>query len=198
MKSRMIRNLDRAGLAVVVLFAIAGLLWIGDSSVVHKRKVQQEKDRAVLELQNLGLAGKNLLALKGALGQVQSEMAGLYVRIPPRVDVGALFKEFTSRMKERQITLVAIQPQATIPEELYTRVPLRLVFHGDFLQIYRFLDDLQHIGQLLIPEKISLIGVDSPSGSCNAEMTLTAIERKAEKAAAKPPVTAVGLGAVGK
>ncbi len=182
MKSNLIRNLDRAGLAIVMLFVIGGLFWIGGNSIIHRRQVQQEKDREVRELQDLKLAQGNLHALQTALSQVQSEMTGLYGRIPPRVEIGALVKEFTARMKERQITLVTLQPQTTIGAELYTKVPLRLVFHGSFLQIYRFFSDLQTMEQLLVPEKITISGLDSPRGHCQVELMLLAFERKTVKA----------------
>ncbi|OFW09967.1 MAG: hypothetical protein A3H27_01965 [Acidobacteria bacterium RIFCSPLOWO2_02_FULL_59_13] len=182
MKSRLIINLDRAGLAIILLFAIGGLLWTAGSIVIQKRQLQQAKDRTVRELQDLKLAQSNLHALQTALRQVRGEMAGLYNRIPPQVKMGVLVKELHGLMKERQITLMTLQPQTTVPEELYAKVPLRLVFQGSFLQIYRFFYDLQTMNQFLVPEKITITGVDSFRGSCQVELVLLAFERKTAKA----------------
>ena len=93
MKSRLIINLDRAGLAIILLFAIGGLLWTAGSIVIQKRQLQQAKDRTVRELQDLKLAQSNLHALQTALRQVRGEMAGLYNRIPPQVKMGVLVKD---------------------------------------------------------------------------------------------------------
>ena len=182
MRSRLIINLDSAGMAIILLFAIGGLLWIGGNSVIHKRQLLQEKDRASRELQDLRLAQRNLHALQTALSQVQGEMAGLYKRIPPQVRMGVLVRELHDRMKERQIILVNLQPQTAVPEELYTKVPIRLVFQGSFLQIYRFFYDLQAMDQLMVPEKITITGSDSSRGNCQVELMLLAFERKTAKA----------------
>lgn len=183
MKSSLLRYLDRAGLAIVVLFLAGGLLWMAGKIVSHERQLQQAKDRAARELQDLRLAQSNLLAIQAALSQVRSEITGLNDRIPAHVEMGALIKELTTRMKERQITLVTLQPQTTIPEELYTKVPMRLVFHGSFLQIYSFFYDLQTMDKLLVPEKITITGSDSSRGNCQVELMLFALERKTAKAA---------------
>jgi Tfp pilus assembly protein PilO len=182
MKSGLIRYLDRAGLAITLLFAIGGLLWTAGNIVIHKRQVQQDKDRMVRELQDLTLAGRNLHILQSAQSQVRDEMAGLYSRIPLQVEMGNLVKELHARMKERQITLINLQPQTSIPAELYTKVPIRLVLQGSFLQIYRFFYDLQTMNQFLAPEKITITGSQSPRGNCQVELLLIAFERKAAKA----------------
>ena len=174
----MIRYLDLAGLTVLLLTFIGGLLWIGGNSFVHKRQLQQEKDLMVRELTALKLAEKNLQSLGTARSRVKDDAADLYRRIPPHIEMGALLKKLHARMKERKITLAVLQPQPPVTEELYTKIPVRLVFQGAFVQIYRFFHDVETMDQLLAPEKITISSIASPRENCQVELTLLAFERK--------------------
>lgn len=178
MKSRLIRYLDRTGLVIVLITVIGGLLWNAGSIVIRQRQLQQEKDLMVRESAGLKLAERNLHDLRTARSLVQNDAAGLYRRIPPRIEMGALVKKLHARMKERQITLASLQPQPSISEELYTKIPIRLVFQGSFVQIYRFFHDVETMDQLLVPGKITISGSESPGGNCQVELTLLAFERK--------------------
>lgn len=182
MKSRLIRYLDRTGLAVVLAAVIGGLLWTAANVVFHQRQVEREKDMMAREVSGLKLAESNLQSLRTARSRVQEEKAGLYLRIPQRIEMGALVKKLHGRMKERRITLAVLEPQASVSEELFTKIPIRLVFQGSFAHIYRFFHDVETMDQLLIPEKITISGSESPQGNCQVEMTLLAVERKAAAA----------------
>lgn len=178
MKSRLIKYLDRIGLAVVLVAVIGGLLWTAGSIVIHQRQFQQEKERMARELESLKLAERNLQSLRTARSRLQNDSADLYRRIPPHIEMGALVKKLHGRMKERQLTLAILQPQASVSEELYTKIPIRLVFQGSFVQIYRFFHDVETMDQLLVPEKITISGSESARGICQVELTLMAFERK--------------------
>ncbi len=178
MKSRLIGYLDRTGLAVVLVAVIGGLLWTIGNVVSHQREVQQEKALMVRESAGLKLAEGNLQSLRTARSRVQADAADFYRRIPPHLEMGALVKKLHARMKERRITLTILQPQTSVSEELYTKIPIRLVFQGSFVQIYRFFYDVETMDQLLVPEKITITGSESPRGNCQVELTLLAFERK--------------------
>jgi Tfp pilus assembly protein PilO len=177
-KSRLIRYLDRIGLAIVLIAVTGGLLWTAGNIVIHQRQLQNENGMLVREAAGLRLAERNLHDLRTARSRVQSDAAGLYRRIPPHIEMGALVKELHARMRVRQITLANLQPQPAVSAELYTKIPIRLVFHGSFVQIYRFFHDVEMMDQLLVPEKITISGSESPLGNCQVELTLLAFERK--------------------
>jgi Tfp pilus assembly protein PilO len=177
-KSKLIRYLDRTGLAIVLVTVIGGLLWTAANVVFHQRQLQREKDLTVRELAGLKLAERNLQSLRTERSRVQEDKAGLYRLVPPHIEMGSLVKKLHARMKERQITLAILQPQTSVSEELYTKIPIRMVFQGSFVQIYRFFHDVETMDQLLVPEKITISGSESPRGNCQVELTLMAFERK--------------------
>lgn len=179
MKSLRISYLDRAGLAILLISVIAGLFWNATNIVHRQRELKQRQELRVRQLEGLTLAEKNLRSLRVARGWLQDDTAALYRRIPQHVEMGTLLPKLHARMKERQIALEIIQPQTALSEALYTKIPIRLVFQGSFFQVYRFFHDVERMDQLLVPEKITISGSESPRGNCLVELTLLAIERKA-------------------
>lgn len=178
MKTKRIRILDGIGLAVLVAAALGGLLWTAGNMVLQKRQFQQENDLMARQRAGLQRADENLQSLRRASIRVQTDSADLYRRIPPDIEMGALLKKLQARMKERRIRLAILQPEPAVSEELYRKIPIRLVFQGGFAQIYRFIHDLEAMDQLLVMEKMTIAGSESSPGGCQVDLTLLAIERK--------------------
>jgi Tfp pilus assembly protein PilO len=172
-----LKLLDRICLVTLLVVALLGTVFTAGAFISQERRLQQEKDRNVQESGKLAEAEKNRKALRQALTQVKEETAGLNKRIPQKTDVGALMKYLNLRMKERRIKMAIIQPQTAIAEEFSVKIPIRLTFQGSFFQSYLFLSDLETMDQLLIPEKISMTGLE-PSRECQVDLTVLVFEQK--------------------
>ena len=176
-ESRRIKNLDRVFLALLVAAALAGAAWNAGVFVSQERRLQQEKERSSQEIRNLEQANRNWKTIQSSLSQLQPELADMNRRIPQKTDMGALLKQLHLRMKERRITMAAIQPQTAVPEGLYTKTPIRLLFQGTFQQVYLFLYDLERMERLLVPEKVTVARAD-PLQTCQVDLTVLVFERK--------------------
>lgn len=177
MKSRRLKNLDRSCLIILAAVALGGALWTAGAIVRHEHRLLLEKEQRTHYREKLTKAELNRKALEQALGRVGQELAGLQKRIPQKTDMGALLRQLNLRMKERRITMATIQPQAAVPDELYVKIPIRLVFQGTFQQSYLFLCDLETMDQLVVPEKVTIIGLEPPK-ECQVDLTVLVFERK--------------------
>ena len=176
-ESRRIKNLDRVCLAILVAAALGGAAWNAGIFVSQEHRLQQDKERSSQETTNLEQANRNRKAIQYALSQMQPELADMNKRVPQKTDMGALLKQLNLRMKERRIAMAAIQPQTAVPEGLYTKIPIRLVFQGTFLQIYLFLYDLERMDRLLVTEKLNITGSE-PHRIRQVDLTVLVFERK--------------------
>jgi Tfp pilus assembly protein PilO len=177
LKSRGIKNLDRACLAILVLVALAGTAWNVGTVMSQESMLKRDSEWKDQERSRLEQADRNRKALKQTMSQMQPELAGLKKRIPQQTDMGALLQQLNLRMKERQIIMSTIQPQTAVTEGIYTKIPVRLVFQGSFLQAYRFLYDVETMDRLLVPEKITMTGLE-PHRECQVDLTVLVYERK--------------------
>ncbi len=177
MKSGGIKNLDRACLVILVLVALAGTAWNVGTMMSQERRLSRDRESREQERSRLAQADRNRKAIRQTLNQLQPELADLKRRIPQQTDMGALLKQLDLRMRERRIVMATIQPQTAVPEGLYRKIPVRLVFQGSFLQAYHFLSDVETMDRLLVPEKITMTGVE-PNRECQVDLTVLVYERK--------------------
>jgi Tfp pilus assembly protein PilO len=172
-----VKKLDRACLVILVLAAIGGAAWNVVTILGQERLLQREREAKAQQRGLLEQAEQNRKALRQAMNQLQPALADLKRRIPQQTEMGDLLKQLNRRTRERQITMVTIQPQQAVSEGLYTKTPVRLVFQGPFLQAYRFLYDVETMERLLIPAKITMIALE-PHRECQVDLTVLLYERR--------------------
>ncbi len=171
-----IRTLDRIGLAVVIIASLLFGYGILRSGIRQHVTMRQEKNLRLQQITDLKLAEADLRRQKAGIETIRGGLRTLNERIPEKSEIGSLLKNLDALMKKRDIVLITVQPQARIKENLYTRIPIRLVFKGSFFSIYSLVQDLEAMDRLMVMEKM-VIGKSSPARECQAELTAIVFER---------------------
>ena len=171
-----IRTLDRTCLIVVVVLALVCGYVSVSRAVKHKRQVEQENDLLSKRTEDLALAETSLQRLNWLLDSTRSELKVLDESIPDSSKMGQFLTQLHGYMKERGLVLVSLQPLEPVKERLYTRIPLRLVFKGPFVDVYRLLYDLETMSRTLVMERMSITKsvIDQ---QCQVELTASVFER---------------------
>jgi Tfp pilus assembly protein PilO len=84
------------------------------------------------------------------------ELETLNERIPERANMGEFLKKVDSLMKERQVVLIQLEPKPTVEHKLYTKISVRLLFKGSFVNTYRLIYDLETMNRKLVIENINM------------------------------------------
>ena len=79
-------------------------------------------------------------------------------------------------MKKRKITLISMQPMPGIEEKLYTKIPIRLMLKGSFINIYNLLYDFESMNRMLVAENMT-ISRSKLDEDCQAELTANVYQR---------------------
>jgi Tfp pilus assembly protein PilO len=79
-------------------------------------------------------------------------------------------------MHERKIVLTSMQPLPTVEEKHYTKIPIRLIFKGSFVNIYRLLHDLETMNRVVVTEKM-VISRSSLADKCQVELIASVFQR---------------------
>ncbi len=171
-----IRTLDRTCLIIlVVVTLICGYVSVS-RAIKHKRQVEQENDLLSKRTEDLALAETSLQRLNWLLESTRSELKVLNESIPDSAKMGQFLKRLHGYMNDRGLVLVSLQPFEPVKERLYTRIPLRLVFKGPFVEVYRLLSDLETMSRTLVMEKM-LISRSIIDQQCQVELTASVFER---------------------
>ena len=171
-----IKQLDRLCILAIVLISIAG----GYLVVNHRnRKIQQfsiEREILSKRMNEASLATANLKDLKTALAETQSELRYLNEKIPSSGEIGTFLKQLNTLMVQRSVGMISLQPQTAIKEKDYLKIPIQLVFTGSFNNIYRLMDELEHMNRMVIMDNMVISKLDD-KGQCQVELTINVFER---------------------
>jgi Tfp pilus assembly protein PilO len=164
-------------LAIVVIISAVCGYWTVSYGNKQRRQIKQEEEIFSKRLQDLNLADTNLQRLKAVLDATRLELKTLNERIPEKANMGEFLKKVDSLMKEKQLVLIQLEPQSPVEYKLYTRIPIRLLFKGSFVNTYRLIYDLETINRKLVIEKINMTKSNADK-ECRVDVTAAVFTRR--------------------
>lgn len=171
-----IKTVDRTCLAVIIIVSLVCGYWAVSWEIKQQRLIQQENELLSKKLKDLNLAETNLRRLKKVLDSTRKELRILNERIPDSAKIGGFLKQVDALMKGREIDLVRLTPQPIVEEKNCNRIPVRLVFKGTFINVYRLVHDLEAMNRTVVMEKMK---ISKPNNAqvCNVDLTANVFER---------------------
>ena len=174
-----IKRFDQIGIFLVIIVSLICGYWVMKGTIKQRWQLRQENEiisKAIIELKS---AEENFENLNTLLADTKTELDFLDKRIPRSVNIGQVLKEIDSFMKDRNITLVSLQPLPPVEEKLYTKIPIRVMFEGSFASIYHLLYDLETMNRMLVAEDMD-ISRRSLDEKCQAVLTASVYQRLKE------------------
>ena len=171
-----IKTLDRICLVTVVLVFLASGYWVVSRGLRQLGEIGKQNDFLAKSLKDLALAETNLQRLNVAIDETKKQIKALDERIPDTAKIGKFLKQLDALMKERQIVLESFEPLPTVEEKRFTRIPIRLISRGSFVNIYELLCDLETMSRLVDVEDTILTSLDG-GPECRFDLTTSIFER---------------------
>ncbi len=171
-----IKQLDRACLIIVIVVSlICGYLTVRHITQ-KKRQFGVEKNILSKRMKEVNLATTDLEELKANLAEIKKELNYLNERIPKTGKIGLLLKQINSLMKQRQITLISLEPLPVRQEKVYLKNPIQLVFNGSFVDVHHLIRDLERMNRLVVMEMMT-ISKQENSDLCRVKLLTSVFER---------------------
>lgn len=171
-----VKTLDVVCLVFLVILCLLGGYWVVDRGAKQRRQIEQENEILSKSLKDLNVAESNLQNLTLAFDNARAELEALNERIPEKGKFGQFLKQVDALMKEENIDLVSLEPLPTVEERRFTKIPIRLICEGPFLNIYRLIHDLETMHRMVLLEKMEIKKLKS-GPLCRADLTASAFER---------------------
>lgn len=171
-----IKMLDRICLIMVVVVSLASGYWVVNGGVRQLREIREQNDLLSKSIQDLALAETNLQRLNAAIDETKKQIKALDERIPDTAKIGKFLKQLDALMKERHIVLESFEPLPVVEQKRFTRIPIRLISRGSFVNIYQLISDLETMSRLVDVEDTILTSVNE-GGECRFDLTTSIFER---------------------
>ena len=169
-----IKNLDRICLAIVILVSGLCTYWVVSEGANKKADLQRENRLLKRKLETLNLAESRLTLLKKAVCEGEKELKTLSERITESDDIGVFLNHVHGLMEKWEIRPLALQPMPRVNEKYYTRIPIRLILKGGFVNIHHLLFDLETMNRILVLDHLTISKPDSDP--CTADMEINIFE----------------------
>ena len=172
-----VKTLDRIGILLIIALSFTCGYWVIKNSVSKHKQLRQENDIVAKSLNQLRSTEDNFKNINSLMIQTKKELEFLDRRIPKSVNIGEVLKEIDSFMKKRKVKLISMQPMASVEEKLYTKIPIKLMLKGSFINIYNLLYDFETMNRMLVTENMT-ISRSNFAEDCQAELTANVYQRE--------------------
>ena len=172
-----VKTLDRIGILLIIALSFTCGYWVIRNSVSKHKQLRQENDIVAKSLNQLRSTEDNFKNINSLMIQTKKELEFLDRRIPKSVNIGEVLKEIDSFMKKRKVTLISMQPMASVEEKLYTKIPIKLMLKGSFINIYNLLYDFETMNRMLVTENMTISRTNFAE-DCQAELTANVYQRE--------------------
>lgn len=172
-----LQRLDRIGLVLLILAVLCSGYWVFNDIHRTRRQFRIEKDVLSEKLQEVNLAQSNLGDLKSVLQKTSAELAYLNQRIPEAGRIGLLLQQIDALLRKHGVRLISLHPLPVVEEKMYIRNPLRLLFEGAFVDVFRLLTDIERMNRIVIMDRMIMTG-EQPRDLCRVELNANVYERK--------------------
>ena len=174
-----IKRFDQICISLVIIVSLICGYWVMNITIKQRWQLRQENEiisKTIIELKS---AEENFENLNTLLANTKTELEFLDKRIPRSVNIGQVLKEIDYLMKDRNITLLSLQPLPPVEEKLYTKIPIRVMLEGSFANIYHLLYDLETMNRMLVAEDMS-ISRRNLDEKCHVVLTASVYQRLKE------------------
>lgn len=161
---------------MVVVVSLASGYWVVSRGVRQLREIREQNDLLSKSIKDLALAETNLQRLNAAISETKKQIKALDERIPDTAKIGKFLKQLDALMKERHIVLESFEPLPTVEQKRFTRIPIRLISRGSFVNIYQLICDLETMSRLVDVENTILTSVNG-GAECRFDLTTSIFER---------------------
>jgi len=172
-----IKNLDRLCLVTVLFVVVLSGGLLAKDNTKRKSQVQQENERLSNRLKDLKKVEQQAKLLEGIANRSQKELEALNKKIPDTADIGIFFNQLDTLMKERDLVLISVQPQPGVKKESITKIPIRLMFTGSFVNIFKMIRALETMDRTVVMEKIA-IAKSKLNGECRTDLLASIFKKQ--------------------
>ena len=157
------------GLAVMVLlFIFAGYLPAKHRLDALHGQIDT-RTREVEENQN---KARNLPLLALEVQELESRVRDYDRQFPKQADLGDFIKDITRLSQQLALRDWKYQPLAPRRGDSYFELPIQMNFQGEFLNVFSFLNEVEHLQRLTRVRKLAIRAKDLKTGMVEVEIGL--------------------------
>jgi len=170
-----IKWVRRLGMGLSIGLGVAVLLFVFAGFLPARRRLEalegqiQSKTREVEENQN---KARNLPLLALEVQELETRVRDYDRQFPKQADLGDFIKDIKRVSQQLALRDFKYSPLSPRRGDSYFELPIQMNFQGDFLNVYSFLSEVEHLQRLTRVRKLAIKSKDIKSGLVEVEIGL--------------------------
>jgi Tfp pilus assembly protein PilO len=167
---------DRICLMAIAFITLISAALVFRMTAEGKNRVAREDRQISQGLKALKITEQNAEQLETALDEKKKALAQFNKKIPETLEFGEFMDQLDSMMRQRDVSLISVQPRSGVPEKTLTRIPVQMLFNGTFVNIFNLIHTLETTGRTVVMEKITIAKSNSDN-RCRVELLTSIFSR---------------------
>lgn len=162
------------GIAVAVCGGI--FYFVGYRPAINRlATLQQHVSAKQRDLDSGQNRASNFNALTREVMKLEGQVKNYDRQFPRQPELGQFIRDLTQISQRLSLQEWKYQPQAPRRGDSYFELPIQMHFEGDFVNVSRFLqqvEDIRHLQRLVRVKKVAIKSKDSKAGMVEVDMTM--------------------------
>ena len=124
------------------------------------------------DLFNNEIEAKKLPIIEKVVKQLQLKLAKFNKKLPRQQELPQFIREITQGSQQASLRNVKVEPGVGKKSDLYSEIPIKLTFEGDFLGVFAFLRQTEQLERLTRVHDLTLKAKSGKPGEVEVQVSM--------------------------
>jgi type IV pilus assembly protein PilO len=174
------------GVMLLVIVGALGYFFLISGSRADRDTLLEENEVRRAEVLKAKADEANLRPFRAKAEMLRKQLEQAKERLPSEREIPAVYRQVSDLATQSGLGVSLFQPKAAEDRDVLSEVPIAVTAECTYHQLGAFLERVGKMPRIVSLGEFRLIGIDRPTGTVRAEMTLATYTFKAEGAPPPP------------
>ena len=161
-----------AGLIGLVIVAGLGYFFLISPKIDERASLRQQNDGLQVEVRKASADEANLRPFRQQAEALRKRLQAAKERLPSEKEMPGLYRQLSDMVSQSGLQLAAFSPKPPADREDVAAVPVAMTAEGNYHQLGAFFARVSRLPRIVDLGDFRLVGIERPTGSVRAELTL--------------------------
>jgi type IV pilus assembly protein PilO len=173
-----------AGVVGLLVLAGLGYYLVISSKLTERVSLRQQNDSLKMDVQKAQADEANVRPFRAQAENLRRRLEAAKERLPSEKEMPRLYRQLTDLALQSGLQVSLFAPKAPEDREDVAEVPVNMTAEGSYHQVGTFFARVSRLPRIVDLGDFRMIGIERPTGSTRAELTLATFMFRAEGATA--------------
>lgn len=173
-----------AGVVGLLVLAGLGYYLVISSKLAERVTLRQQNDALKMEVQKAQADEANVRPFRAQAESLRHRLAAAKERLPSEKEMPRLYRQLTDIAFQSGLQVSLFAPKAPQDREDVAEVPVNMTAEGGYHQVGAFFARVSRLPRIVDLGDFKMTGIERPTGSMRAELTLATFMFRGEGAGA--------------